>query len=108
MKEMTVETGYDYHKKIFDTCEAMMRLVGQVTLVWIIFLRNFWSNSALPKILRYFSETLGVTLPLPQIPVPVIGVVTGHAAAAGCQLIASCDLVNNCYMLVSCSLVNWV
>merc|ERR1711936_1329265 len=28
-----------------------------------------------------------------QIPVPVIGVVTGHAAAAGCQLIASCDLV---------------
>jgi len=56
LKEMTVETGYDYHKKIFDTCEAMMRLVG-------------------------------------QIPVPVIGVVTGHAAAAGCQLIASCDLV---------------
>ena len=30
LKEMTVETGYDYHKKIFDTCEAMMRLVGQV------------------------------------------------------------------------------
>merc|ERR1719370_1965093 len=45
LKEMTVETGYEYHKKIFDTCEAMMRLVG-------------------------------------QIPVPVIGVVTGHAAAA--------------------------
>merc|ERR1719400_2460983 len=30
LKEMTVETGYDYHKKIFDTCEAMMRLVGQI------------------------------------------------------------------------------
>ena len=29
----------------------------------------------------------------PQVPVPVIGVVTGLAAAAGCQLIASCDLV---------------
>jgi len=56
LKEMTVETGYDYHKKIFDTCEEMMRLVGKV-------------------------------------PVPVIGVVTGLAAAAGCQLIASCDLV---------------
>merc|ERR1719430_1621513 len=56
LKEMTLETGYEYHKKIFDTCENMMRLVGQV-------------------------------------PVPVIGVVTGHAAAAGCQLVASCDLV---------------
>ena len=32
LKEMTVETGYDYHKKIFDTCEAMMRLVGQVNI----------------------------------------------------------------------------
>merc|ERR1719244_1763162 len=56
LKEMTVDTGYDYHKKIFDTCEDMMKLVGQV-------------------------------------PVPVVGVVTGLAAAAGCQLIASCDLV---------------
>lgn len=56
LKEMTVETGYEHHKKIFDTCEQMMRLVGQV-------------------------------------PVPVIGLVTGHAAAAGCQLIASCDMV---------------
>jgi len=56
LKEMTVDTGYDFHRKIFDTCENMMRLVGEV-------------------------------------PVPVIGVVTGIAAAAGCQLIASCDLV---------------
>jgi len=56
LKEMTVDTGYEYHQKIFHTCEQMMKLVG-------------------------------------QIPVPVIGVVTGMAAAAGCQLIASCDLV---------------
>jgi len=56
LKEMTVETGYEYHKRIFDTCENMMRLLGQV-------------------------------------PVPVVGVVTGLAAAAGCQLIASCDIV---------------
>jgi len=28
-----------------------------------------------------------------QVPVPVIGVVTGLAAAAGCQLVSSCDLV---------------
>lgn len=56
LKEMTLETGYSYHKKIFDTCEQLMTLVGKV-------------------------------------PVPVVGVVTGLAAAAGCQLVASCDLV---------------
>jgi len=56
LKEMTVETGYDYHMEIFNTCENMMRLIGQV-------------------------------------PVPVLGVVTGLAAAAGCQMISSCDLV---------------
>merc|ERR1719445_138833 len=56
LKEMTADMGYDYHMKIFDTCEKMMLLVNQV-------------------------------------PVPVIGVVTGLAAAAGCQLVSSCDLV---------------
>ena len=56
LKEMTVETSYEYHMEIFNTCEKMMLLVGQV-------------------------------------PVPVVGVVTGLAAAAGCQLISSCDLV---------------
>jgi len=56
LKEMTADRGYDYHMKIFDTCEKMMLLVNQV-------------------------------------PVPVIGVVTGLAAAAGCQLVSSCDLV---------------
>ena len=56
LKEMTAETGYDYHMKIFDTCERMMLTVGQV-------------------------------------PVPVLAVVTGIAAAAGCQLVSSCDIV---------------
>merc|ERR1712241_1108258 len=56
LKEMTKETGYEYHMEIFNTCEKMMLLVGQV-------------------------------------PIPVVGVVTGLAAAAGCQLISSCDLV---------------
>jgi len=56
LKEMTVETSYEYHMEIFNTCEKMMLLVGQV-------------------------------------PIPVVGVVTGLAAAAGCQLISSCDLV---------------
>jgi enoyl-CoA hydratase/carnithine racemase len=30
LKEMTVEFGYEHHKRVFDTCEEMMRLVGQV------------------------------------------------------------------------------
>merc|ERR1711970_686915 len=55
-KELTVDTGYDYHMEVFHTCEKMMLLIGKV-------------------------------------PVPVVGVVTGLATAAGCQMIASCDLV---------------
>ena len=30
LKEMTADMGYDYHMKIFDTCEKMMLLVNQV------------------------------------------------------------------------------
>ena len=30
LKEMTVETSYEYHMEIFNTCEKMMLLVGQV------------------------------------------------------------------------------
>merc|ERR1719348_1413271 len=56
LKEMTKETGYEYHMEIFNTCEKLMLLVGQV-------------------------------------PVPVISVVTGLAAAAGCQLVSSSDIV---------------
>ena len=41
-----METGYDYHKKIFDTCEAMMRLVGQVN-IQIFRLREFEYNQKL-------------------------------------------------------------
>jgi len=56
LKEMTCDTGYDYHMKIFNTCEEMMLLVE-------------------------------------SLPVPVISVVTGMAAAAGSQLVASSDIV---------------
>lgn len=56
LKEMTVDTGYDYHMKIFNTCSTLMQLIE-------------------------------------QLPVPVISVVTGVAAAAGCQLVASSDIV---------------
>ena len=68
-----METGYDYHMEIFNTCEKMMRLIGQV--------------GPTPQI------PSSPHLCLSQVPVPVIGVVTGLAAAAGCQMISSCDLV---------------
>merc|ERR1719300_576821 len=55
LKEMTKETGYEYHMEIFNTCEKLMLLVGQV-------------------------------------PVHVISVVTGLAAAAGCQLVSHLTL----------------
>lgn len=56
LKEMTADTGYEYHRRIFSTCESLMKLVG-------------------------------------TLPVPVLSVVTGIAAAAGCQLVASSDIV---------------
>jgi len=56
LKEMTADTGYDFHMKIFNTCTEMMLLVE-------------------------------------NLPVPVISVVNGVAAAAGCQFIASSDIV---------------
>jgi len=56
LKEMTMEEGREHHIKIFNTCEQLMKTVGQV-------------------------------------PVPVVSVVTGLAAAAGCQLVAASDIV---------------
>jgi len=56
LKEMTADTGCEFHKKIFDTCTTLMMLVE-------------------------------------QLPVPVITVVNGVSAAAGCQLVASSDIV---------------
>jgi len=55
LKELTEETGMEYHKKVFDLCSTVMMLVQ-------------------------------------DIPVPVIACVNGLATAAGCQLVASCDI----------------
>jgi len=55
LKELTRERGTEYHKKVFDLCSEVMKLVQDV-------------------------------------PMPVIAKVDGLATAAGCQLVASCDI----------------
>ena len=43
--------------------------------------------------LAVFAECESLMLLVGKVSVPVIAVVTGHAAAAGCQLVSSCDIV---------------
>jgi len=40
-----------------------------------------------------FAECESLMLLVGKVSVPVVAVVTGHAAAAGCQLVSSCDIV---------------
>lgn len=56
LKELTHETGRDFHRRVFETATELM-------------------------------------LEIRESPVPIIAKVDGLAAAAGCQLIAACDLV---------------
>ncbi|KAK3774860.1 hypothetical protein RRG08_008409 [Elysia crispata] len=55
LKELTPETGTDYHEEVFSTCTSVMNLIQ-------------------------------------DLEVPVIAQVNGLATAAGCQLVASCDI----------------
>ncbi len=45
-----------------------------------------------PKIAALFSRCSAMMLSIPKLPQPVIAKVQGAAAAAGCQLVAQCDL----------------
>ncbi len=45
-----------------------------------------------PKIAALFTKCSAMMLSLPRMPQPVIAKVQGAAAAAGCQLVAQCDL----------------
>lgn len=56
LKELTEETGKDFHAKVFQAASDLM-------------------------------------IEIKDSPVPIIAKVDGLAAAAGCQLIAACDLV---------------
>lgn len=42
---------------------------------------------------RVFQKLTDVINDIQKLPVPVIGKVNGYAAAAGCQLVVSCDMV---------------
>ncbi|KAK2171352.1 hypothetical protein NP493_1066g02004 [Ridgeia piscesae] len=55
LKELRTEEGRDYHRKVFERCTEVMKLVQ-------------------------------------DIPVPVIAEIRGLATAAGCQLVATCDI----------------
>jgi enoyl-CoA hydratase/carnithine racemase len=45
-----------------------------------------------PKIARLFTDCSRMMTTIPKLPQPVIAKVQGAAAAAGCQLVAQCDL----------------
>ncbi|HLY53275.1 MAG TPA: enoyl-CoA hydratase [Steroidobacteraceae bacterium] len=55
-------------------------------------LREMRSNPSLDYYRRLFAECTRVMLAIRALPVPVIACVQGIATAAGCQLVAQCDL----------------
>ena len=56
-------------------------------------LKELTSETSYEEHLAIFTTCEELMLMVGQVSVPVVAVVTGHAAAAGCQLVASCDLV---------------
>jgi enoyl-CoA hydratase/carnithine racemase len=55
-------------------------------------LREMRAQPSLEGYRRLFRQCAGVMLGLVRLPIPVIARVHGTAAAAGCQLVAQCDL----------------
>src|SRR5687768_16005753 len=55
-------------------------------------LKEIKALKELPKIEALFSQCSRMMQTLPTLPQPVIAKVHGAAAAAGCQLVAQCDL----------------
>jgi enoyl-CoA hydratase/carnithine racemase len=55
-------------------------------------LREMRAQPSLAGYQRLFRQCAGVMLSLVRLPIPVIARVHGTAAAAGCQLVAQCDL----------------
>ena len=55
-------------------------------------LKEIRALKELPKIEQLFSQCSRMMATIPKLPQPVIAKVQGAAAAAGCQLVAQCDL----------------
>merc|ERR1719242_2054702 len=56
-------------------------------------LKELTRETSYEEHLAVFSQCESLMLLVGKVSVPVIAVVTGHAAAAGCQLVSSCDIV---------------
>jgi enoyl-CoA hydratase/carnithine racemase len=55
-------------------------------------LKEIRALKELPKIAQLFTDCSRMMTTIPKLPQPVIAKVQGAAAAAGCQLVAQCDL----------------
>ncbi|XP_068146303.1 enoyl-CoA hydratase domain-containing protein 3, mitochondrial [Drosophila tropicalis] len=83
--------------------EAMLKNVNNINLRCVVLAANgkVWSAGhnlkelqANPEIKKdVFQKLTDIILDIRKLPVPVIAKVNGFAAAAGCQLAASCDIV---------------
>lgn len=84
LKELTSTQGREYHTKVFQTCSEVSFFLCLL----------FLSSNPRSFILTNNSPSLvfQVMTLIQDIPVPVIAMVNGVATAAGCQLVASCDV----------------
>merc|ERR1719500_899144 len=55
-------------------------------------LKELTSETSYEEHLAIFTTCEDLMLLVGRVSVPVVAVVTGHAAAAGCQLVSSCDI----------------
>lgn len=87
LAELTSSQGRDYHTQVFHTC-AEVSLRKNEQKQGKVELEKAGSGAALSQLCL----ALQVMTLLQDIPVPVIAMVDGVATAAGCQLVASCDV----------------
>lgn len=106
LKELTSAQGRDYHFKVFQACsEVWFTIVLYTNILYtqthiiIIIIGNESNMIVLCRVWLYIQYTdsfilllLKVMTLIQDIPVPVIAMVNGVATAAGCQLVASCDI----------------
>lgn len=95
LKELTSSQGRDHHTQVFRTCAEVgcyqTVKYDKLPLKWPISWENWWarpSHTDCSLVFLWFQ----VMMLIQDIPVPVIAMVNGIATAAGCQLVASCDV----------------